>query len=105
VADDVDALQSLQQQAAAQTRALAAARDAEQLAEQRYKAGVGSYLETLSVRQQLLVAEQRMAALKAQQSDQSVQLILALGGGYRPAADQQPPAPNTPDSPASEQHH
>lgn len=103
VADDVDALQSLQQQAAAQQRALAATQDAERLAEQRYQAGVGSYLETLSVRQQLLVAEQRMAALKAQQSDQSVRLILALGGGYRPEAAP-PPVPNTSDSPASAQH-
>ncbi|MEW9571722.1 efflux transporter outer membrane subunit [Rhodanobacter sp. Si-c] len=114
VADDVDALQSLLQQAEAQQRALTAARDAERLAEQRYKAGVGSYLETLSVRQQLLVAEQRMAALQAQQSDQSVQLIQALGGGYRPedqarrggyrpAADQ-PPAPTASVSPASEHH-
>jgi NodT family efflux transporter outer membrane factor (OMF) lipoprotein len=105
VADEVDALQSLQQQADAQARALAAAQDAEQLAEQRYQAGVGSYLETLSVRQQLLVAEQRMATLKAQQSDQSVQLIRALGGGYRPGSDQSPPASNNPDFPASEQHH
>ena len=113
VADDVDALQSLQQQAAAQTRALAAAQDAWQLAEQRYRAGVGSYLEALSVRQQLLAAEQRMAALKAQQSDQSVQLIQALGGGYRPEdqtrrggyrpeAGQQPPAASV--SPASAHH-
>lgn len=105
VADDVDALQSLQQQAAAQSRALAAAQDAWQLADQRYQAGVGSYLEALSVRQQLLVAEQRMAALQAQQSDQSVQLILALGGGYRPGAGQLPPAAATSVSSASEQHH
>jgi NodT family efflux transporter outer membrane factor (OMF) lipoprotein len=101
VADDVDAAQSLTEQAAAQSRALAAAQDAWQLAEQRYKAGVGSYLEALSVRQQLLVAEQRMAALKAQQVDQSVQLIGALGGGYRPDAAQQPSAS---ESPASAQH-
>ncbi len=102
VADDVDALQSLQQQAAAQQRALAAAQDAWQLADQRYRAGVGSYLEALSVRQQLLLAEQRMAALKAQQSDQSVQLIQALGGGYRPGADQPPPAASVSPAPA---HH
>jgi NodT family efflux transporter outer membrane factor (OMF) lipoprotein len=93
VADDVDALQSLQQQATSEQQALDAARSAWKLAEQRYKAGVGSYLEALTVRQQLLVAEQRMAALKAQQSDQSVQLIQALGGGYRPAHGQLPPEP------------
>lgn len=104
VADDVDALQSLQQQTEAQQRALVAAQDAWKLAEQRYQAGIGSYLEALSVRQQLLVAEQRMAALQAQQSDQSVQLIQALGGGYRPAAGQQPPASTASVPPASEHH-
>lgn len=88
VADDYAAQQSLTTQIDAQQRALDAARDAWQLAEQRYRAGVGSYLEALSVRQQLLLAEQQMAALKAQQVDLAVQLIQALGGGYRP--DQRP---------------
>jgi outer membrane protein TolC len=63
-----------------------AANDAWQLAEQRYKAGIGSYLEALSVRQQLLVAEQRMAGLQRSRVDLSVQLIQALGGGFRPQA-------------------
>lgn len=87
VADDYDAIASMQQQIAAQQRALDAANDAWTLAQQRYKAGIGSYLEALSVRQQLLAAEQRMAALRAQQSDLNVQLIQALGGGFRPQAD------------------
>ena len=86
VADDVSAQQSLATQVDAQQRALDAAREAWQLSEQRYRAGVGSYLEALTVRQQLLMAEQQMAALKAQQVDLSVQLIQALGGGYRPDA-------------------
>jgi NodT family efflux transporter outer membrane factor (OMF) lipoprotein len=84
VADDVNANQSMQVQIDAQQRSLDAARQAWDLAQQRYQAGVGSYLEALGVRQQLLLAEQRMAALKAQQIDLSVQLIEALGGGYRP---------------------
>jgi NodT family efflux transporter outer membrane factor (OMF) lipoprotein len=97
VSDDYAAQQSLTVQIAAQRRALDAAGDAWRLAEQRYRAGVGSYLEALSVRQQLLVAEQRMAALKAQQVDLSVQLIQALGGGYRPdAAHQTASVPPTP---------
>ncbi|MCX7513297.1 efflux transporter outer membrane subunit [Frateuria sp. STR12] len=93
VADDYAAQQSLVTQIDAQQRALDAANDAWRLAQQRYEAGVGSYLEALSVRQQLLVAEQRMAALEAQQVDLSVQLIQALGGGYRPdAVDSATPA-------------
>ncbi|WP_199100959.1 efflux transporter outer membrane subunit [Dyella sp. ASV21] len=86
VADDYNAVQSAQDQVAAQQRALDAASQAWQLAEQRYKAGVGSYLEALIVRQQLLTAQQRMAALQTQQIDLSVQLIQALGGGFRPQA-------------------
>jgi outer membrane protein TolC len=89
VADDYDAVASVQAQIAAQQRALDAANAAWTLSEQRYKAGIGSYLEALSVRQQLLAAEQRMAALQAQQADLNVQLIRALGGGFRPEADTQ----------------
>ncbi|WP_201316415.1 efflux transporter outer membrane subunit [Dyella sp. EPa41] len=87
VADDYDAVQSAQEQVAAQQRAVDAATQAWQLSEQRYKAGVGSYLESLIVRQQLLGAQQRMADLKAQQVDYAVQLIQALGGGFRPQGD------------------
>ena len=89
VADDYDAVASMQAQIAAEQRALDAANAAWTLSEQRYKAGIGSYLEALSVRQQLLAAEQRMAALHAQQADLNVQLIRALGGGFRPEADTQ----------------
>ncbi|RDS86689.1 efflux transporter outer membrane subunit [Dyella psychrodurans] len=84
VSDDNDALASLKVQIDAQQRAVDAANDAWTLAEQRYQAGIGSYLEALSVRQELLVAERRMAELHAQQADTDVQLIQALGGGYRP---------------------
>ena len=87
VADQLSALQSLDEQIAAQRRARDAAQQAWDLAEQRYKAGVGSYLEALSVRQQLLASERATAALEAQQVDLSVQLIQALGGGFQPQAD------------------
>ena len=87
VADELSALKSLQTQIAAQQRAQDAAQQAWDLAEQRYKAGIGSYLEALSVRQQLLAAERGSAALEAQQADLSVQLIQALGGGYQPRTD------------------
>jgi NodT family efflux transporter outer membrane factor (OMF) lipoprotein len=94
VADDLSALQSLQQQIGAQQRAQDAAQHAWQLAEQRYKAGIGSYLEALNVRQQLLAAERGTAALEAQQVDLSVQLIQALGGGFQPHADTPPSTPS-----------
>jgi NodT family efflux transporter outer membrane factor (OMF) lipoprotein len=96
VADDLSGLDSLGTQIEAEQRAQNAAQQAYDLSQQRYKAGVGSYLESLIVRQQLLLAEQRMAALHAQQVDTSVQLIQALGGGFRPEAGDQPVAATTP---------
>lgn len=88
VCDDNDELSSLQVQIDAQQQAIAAATDAWTLAEQRYEGGVGSYLEALIVRQQLLIAQERMATLHAEQTDYSVQIIQALGGGFLPS---QPP--------------
>lgn len=93
VADDLSAAHAVQRQLEAQRRAQTAAQQAWQLAEQRYQAGIGSYLEALVVRQQLLVANRGVAALEAQQVDLSVQLIEALGGGFQPQADA--PAPSS----------
>ncbi|GAA4218986.1 efflux transporter outer membrane subunit [Sphingomonas endophytica] len=84
VADRLGNLRSLAKQVEAQQRATDAANAAWSIAETRYRAGIGSYLEALSVRQQLLAAQQRMASLNAEQVDLSLQLIEALGGGYRP---------------------
>ncbi len=95
VADEFSALQSLDEQIAAQQSARDAATAAWDLAQQRYKAGIGSYLEALSVRQQLLAAERGSAALAAQRVDMALQLIQALGGGYQPRADNAPPTDPT----------
>jgi len=94
VADELSALQSVQEQLAAQQRAQDAAQQAWELALQRYKAGIGSYLEALVVRQQLLTANRGIAALQAQQVDLSVQLIQALGGGFQPQAGVPMPSPS-----------
>ena len=96
VADDLSALDSLGTQLQAQQRAHEAAQQAYDLSQQRYKAGVGSYLDSLVVRQQLLESEQRLAGLQSQQVDTSVQLIQALGGGFRPEAADQPVASAAP---------
>lgn len=96
VADDLSGLDSLGTQVEAQQRAHDAAQQAYDLSQQRFKAGVGSYLESLVVRQQLLLAEQRLAELRARQVDTSVQLIQALGGGFRPEAGDQPVAATAP---------
>lgn len=86
IARQLTDVQSLSAQLHAQQRARDAAQAAWSLAEQRYHAGVGSYLEALVVRQQLLVADQKLADLHARQLDLSVQLVQALGGGFQPSA-------------------
>lgn len=101
VADEVKTLTSLQAQSQAQEQARDAAEQAWELSEQRYKAGVGSYLEALDVRQQLLEAEQAAAALHARQVDQSIQLIQALGGGFRDHDDAAPAPAATTQTPST----
>jgi len=90
VADKLASLDSLAIQIAAQQRAVDAARAGYDLAQQRYKAGIGSYLDSLGVQEQLLTAEQRMASLNAQQVDTSVRLVIALGGGFDGGAEAPP---------------
>ncbi len=90
VTDQLQAQRSLAEQLEQQQRAREAADEAWQLAQQRYTAGVGSYLDALSVRQQLLVAEQRLAALQSQRLQDGLDLVRALGGGFQPAEPPQP---------------
>ncbi|WP_110707997.1 efflux transporter outer membrane subunit [Salinicola sp. CR57] len=81
VADDVTTLQSLERQRQSQQQALASARSAYGLAEERYRAGLADYLDVLSSEQQLLSAEQNLTQINTQRLDRSVQLVQALGGG------------------------
>ena len=87
VADQVNAVRSLADQAAAQQQALNTAEAAQDLAQQRYRAGIGSYLDVLVVEEQLLVAQKRLAELQSRQILVSVKLSQALGGGFTPSSD------------------
>lgn len=49
---------------------------------QRYGSGIGSYLDVLSIEQQLLQAQRQLASLNAGQITLSIQLMQVLGGGY-----------------------
>jgi NodT family efflux transporter outer membrane factor (OMF) lipoprotein len=87
VAGQVDDLQSLSAQVQDAESARASAADAYALAMKRYRAGVGNYLEALSVRQELIAAEQQLASLQARRVNAWALLNEALGGGFQPAAD------------------
>jgi NodT family efflux transporter outer membrane factor (OMF) lipoprotein len=85
VALQVGDLRSLAAQVADAETARASAGEAYKLAMQRYRAGVGNYLEALSVRQELIAAEQQLAALQTRRAASWAALNEALGGGFEPA--------------------
>jgi len=80
--DALTATQLLSEQAAAQGRAVAAARRAGDLAQTRYDAGYVNYFEVLDAQRTLLAAERAETQLGAQRLVNSVGLIKALGGGW-----------------------
>ena len=87
VAQRVDGLRAIDQQIEREQVAVRSARTAYDLAMQRYRGGVGNYLEALTVRQQLIAAERGLTALRTQRISTAVQLVEALGGGFPPASD------------------
>lgn len=64
-------------------RAVAADRQAAQIANQRYTAGLSSYLDVLQAQQQLYPAENLLAQARYNRLATLVQLYRALGGGWK----------------------
>ena len=82
VQDALTATRLLGDQAAAQSRATAAATHAAQLAQVRYDAGFVSYFEVIDAQRTALAAQRADAQLAAQRLNTSVALVQALGGGW-----------------------
>jgi NodT family efflux transporter outer membrane factor (OMF) lipoprotein len=82
VSDLVSALSSVRTQIALEKRAKRDAQKSYDDAMAAYKGGISGQLTPLIARQQLLLTDQRLAALQSQQADLSIRLIDALGGGY-----------------------
>jgi NodT family efflux transporter outer membrane factor (OMF) lipoprotein len=95
VADQLGSLQSLERQRREQTLAQTAAELAYDLATQRYRAGLGTYLTVLNAESNVLVARRLSADLLARAFDTRVALIRALGGGYVPTATGKPATERT----------
>jgi outer membrane protein, multidrug efflux system len=72
----------LSNQAAAQDRAVASARRAAELATDRYRAGIVSYLEVVDANRATLQTERANAQLAGQRLIAATQLVKALGGGW-----------------------
>ncbi|HET8711160.1 MAG TPA: efflux transporter outer membrane subunit [Spongiibacteraceae bacterium] len=82
VADQLNALQSLQKRQIEQKSAAAIAHSALNFSTQRYEAGLGNYLSVLNAEMLVLAQEQLGIELNARARNIQIDLIKALGGGY-----------------------
>ncbi len=83
VADQMVGLRAVRQQLIDQVDARVAAADAYRLTLDRYRAGLTSYLDVLVNEERLLAERQKQVLLQGRSLTQAVEMIRALGGGYR----------------------
>jgi NodT family efflux transporter outer membrane factor (OMF) lipoprotein len=83
-ADQITQLDALARERLDQQQTLEANEAAYQLAEERYKAGLASYLSVLNAETQVLTARQTMVDILAGQAVARVTLLLAVGGSFDP---------------------
>jgi NodT family efflux transporter outer membrane factor (OMF) lipoprotein len=89
VEDDLATLRVLDQEAQVQTRAVSAAKDAEQLTMKQYKAGTAIYLAVAAAQVAELNNERTDVELLGRQFDASIGLIKAIGGGWQSSQSDQ----------------
>lgn len=82
VEDNLSTLRILEQEAAKQHEATQAAENSQQLAMNRYKGGLVTYLEVITAQSIALSNERTEVDLMERRVDASVQLVRALGGGW-----------------------
>src|ERR1700733_6686820 len=82
VEDQLAALHFLENESQSEASAVSDARKAEQVAMQRYKAGLVGYLDVVYAQQSVLTNEQTASQIGGQRLVASVVLIKALGGGW-----------------------
>lgn len=85
VADQITVIRSIDEQRKQQQLALATTQSAYDLAAQRFREGIGNYLEVLTAESQLLAQQSLDVDLRARALGVSINLNRALGGGYQPA--------------------
>ena len=82
VEDNLAALRILEEEAAVQAEAVAAARESVVLTTNQYKAGIVSYLNVVAVQTAALNNERTAVSILGQRLTASVLLVKALGGGW-----------------------
>ena len=85
VEDQLVALRVLEQEAGLQAQTLASARQAEQFALNRYKAGQVDYTTVVQAQNTALASAQSVLSVLRSRQNASVALIEALGGGWTTA--------------------
>ncbi len=88
VADQSQGVRAVALQQREQAAALRAAEGAYDIAQQRYKAGLGTYLHVLSAETAVLAQRRQQVDLSAQALLGQVGLAQAMGGGWRPSPEQ-----------------
>ncbi|MBZ5570714.1 MAG: efflux transporter outer membrane subunit [Acidobacteriia bacterium] len=107
VEDNLAALRLLEQEAATQAAAVAAAEHSLELSRNRYTGGVTTYLEVITAQTTALADERTAEQISGRRMIDSVLLVKALGGGWDAASLSKldltsrkpyaPPAPPSPD--------
>ena len=92
VADQVATTQLILRQQAEQAQAQASAETAYAIATQRYQVGLGTYLHVLAAETAVLAQRRQAVDLHARLLDTQVQLMRALGGGYKYTSEALPPS-------------
>lgn len=88
VADQSQATRAVARQQAEQAHALHAAEGAYDIAQRRYQGGLGTYLNVLAAETAVLAQRRAQVELVARALEAQIGLAQALGGGWRPSADQ-----------------
>ncbi len=83
VEDNLAALRILSHELDQQNEAVASAQRALSLSNERYKSGIDSYLNVINAQATLLNNQRTVVNLQTQQMTASVELIKALGGGWK----------------------
>jgi len=86
VEDNLAALRILTTETQQQNVAVKASQKSLDLSMERYRWGIASYLNVIAAQETLLGNQQTAVTLRTQQMVSSVQLILALGGGWNTSA-------------------
>jgi NodT family efflux transporter outer membrane factor (OMF) lipoprotein len=90
-ADQISLIDSLGAEQQQQRQWLDAAEEAYRLDEERYRAGLASYLSVLNAESEVLSARRQAVDLASARAGARISLLVAVGGSFQPAPPAHPP--------------